>query len=536
MTLTKTIAAMSLILGSSLVMANNCAELSEIKIQNSDIGLATRGAIVDEAVWVADDATSAGETVCRVRGHILPVTHNGYPINFQINLPKQWNKRSIHIGGGGLNGVLIEANRHYTSQPSSEKTPLQQGFVTYGSDSGHQSKINFDGRFFLNDEALRNYGHEQLKKTHDVAEILIDSFYGQLPSYRYFIGGSQGGHEAFDVVQRFPKDYDGVIAGYPAHNVLMLHLSANEYARAMHINDGAGWISPNEAKTFVAKVYTACDGLDGVEDNIISNIAACKTATASFKQLDDNNPVRCADGVDTGDECLSDAQITALIVQDTPYQLDFSVFPDDQGNSVFPKWTPFEGSTFFDANFPNLGAAGARSSLQAAPGLATLRYAVARDLTLDPIEGFEAGKYAGRITDLAGIISANNSNIDEFKAAGGKLIYYHGAVDDFIPVYSSIDYWQKLQNRYSSDELSAFVKFYVIPGMGHVTGTFKARMSTLDALQAWVEEGRVPEELQAIDENPATAGRTRPVCHYPGWPKYQRGDVNLASSFSCVEE
>mgnify|MGYP000085457896 CR=1 FL=1 len=514
-------------------MADDCSDLNTLAVEAGDIGLPTRGAVVDSTSWVNDGSKNAGNDVCRVRGHIKPVTNNGFAIHFQVNLPKKWNEKSLHVGGGGFNGVLIEANKHYTAQPTSELTPLQQGFATYGSDSGHQSKINFDGRFMLNEEALLNFGHQQLKKTHDVAQRIIETFYGRATNYRYFIGGSQGGHEAFDVVQRFPSDYHGVIAGYPAHNEVMLHLSANVYARALLDNDGAGWLNPAKVETFVAEIYSACDSLDGAEDGIISNSAACAERTLPFSGYDESNPVRCANGKDTGNNCLSDAQIRALNIINSPLQLDFSIFPDDEGNTVFPGWTPFVGSTFFDANFPNLGGEGPHQALQAMPGDATLRYAIARDISIEPLKGFDPNKYAGRITDLAGLMSANSSNIDAFQQARGKLIFFHGSVDDFIPVTSSIDYWQRLQKRYPTESLSEFVKFYVIPGMGHVTGPFKARMATFDALQAWVERGQVPATLTAIDENPATKGRTRPVCEFPLWPKYKGGDINQASSFQC---
>ena len=132
-------------------------------------------------------------------------------------------------------------------------------------------------------------------------------------------------------------------------------------------------------------------------------------------------------------------------------------------------------------------------------------------------------------------MSANSVNIDRFRENGGKLLYFHGRVDDFIPVYSSIQYWERLQNRYDEETLGNFVKFYTIPGMGHVTGPFNARVSSLDALEAWVERGVAPGTLIAVDENQGTAGRTRPVCHYPEWPRYNvRGDINDAGSFSCV--
>jgi hypothetical protein len=108
-------------------------------------------------------------------------------------------------------------------------------------------------------------------------------------------------------------------------------------------------------------------------------------------------------------------------------------------------------------------------------------------------------------------------------------------VDDFIPVYSSIQYFERLQKRYRTETLDSFVRFYTVPGMGHVTGVFNARISSLDYLEAWVERGQGPGELVATDANEQTAGRSRPVCRYPQWPRYRgSGDVDEAASFSCV--
>jgi Tannase and feruloyl esterase len=131
-------------------------------------------------------------------------------------------------------------------------------------------------------------------------------------------------------------------------------------------------------------------------------------------------------------------------------------------------------------------------------------------------------------------ISANSVDITRFKDRGGKLIFFHGLADDFISPYSSIQYYTRLKARYDDAALGAFVRFYTIPGMGHVTGVFNARMSTLDALENWVEKGTAPGDLLATDVNKDTAGRTRPVCRYPAWPHYDgKGDLNLAASFSC---
>ncbi len=513
-----------------------CARLRGATIPSASIGLPTSGATIASAELVAAGApdNTNGE-YCKVQGAIHPVTYRAPDINFEVNLPNQWNGKSLQFGGGGFNGTVVTGLGHYAKQPESEATPLARGYVTLGSDSGHRSRGAFDGSFFLFDEALRNFGHEQIKKTHDVAMLLVQARYGRQPRYNYFIGGSQGGHEAFDAVQRYPDDYHGAVAGYPAHNVVMLHLSANRYARALHAHEGASWLSPAEVTAFTRAVYDACDTVDGAADGIIGNAAACRERTAAFKLTSAENPIRCAGGADTGDTCLSDAQLEALNVMDEPYDLGFSIFADDLGSSTFPKWTPFEGSTFVDGGFPNLGAQGPGQALQFAPGDATPKYAIAQDLTLDTLNDFDPRRYAGRIGELAELISANSVNLDRFRARDGKLIFFHGLIDDFIPVGSSIQYYERLEKRYPGAALDEFVRFYTIPGMGHVTGVFNARLATLDALEAWVERGQAPGELVATDANQATAGRSRPVCRYPEWPRYAgSGDLSDARSFRCV--
>src|SRR5690606_2918005 len=125
-----------------------------------------------------------------------------------------------------------------------------------------------------------------------------------------------------------------------------------------------------------------------------------------------------------------------------------------------------------------------------------------------------------RIAELAPVLSANSIELDRYRAKGGKLIYFHGMVDDFITPYSSIAYHERLLGRYGAQALGEFVRFYTIPGMGHQTGVFNARLATLEALENWVENGEAPGELLAVDANQASIGRTRPVCLYPDWPRY----------------
>jgi len=518
--------------------AEACAQLATLHLPATAIGLPTSGASISSAALIAADAEgNANGEYCKVLGAIHPHTYTAPDIHFQVNLPSNWNRKSLQFGGGGLNGTLVTGLGRYAKQPDTEATPLARGYLTLGSDSGHQSAGGFDGNFFLNDEAMDNYGHMQVKKTHDVAMALSEARYGSRPEYNYFIGGSQGGHEGFDAVQRYPEDYDGVIAGYPAHNVLMLHLSALDFTKALMAEDGAAWLNPQKAQLLVDSVYQACDALDAASDGIISNVSACLAATAPFRLLNSDNPLRCPEGSDSADTCLSDAQLGALNHIDSPYTLGFRIFPDDAGSAVFPKWTPFEGSTFRDGQLTILGAEGPQQALQAAPADATNRFAIAQDLSLDVFRDYDPRQHAGRITEVAARISANSTVLDRFQAKGGKLIFFHGLVDDFITPYSSIQYWERLLARYGTETLDNFVRFYTIPGMGHVTGVFNARLDSLSALEAWVERGEAPGELQASDANPATAGRSRPVCRYPAWPRHLgAGDINSASSFACVIE
>ncbi|HHX81539.1 MAG TPA: tannase/feruloyl esterase family alpha/beta hydrolase [Pseudomonadaceae bacterium] len=514
----------------------SCSELAGLRIAASDIGLPTTGATINSAELIAGTAEASGNgDYCKVLGAIHPLDYTAPDINFQVNLPANWNGKSVQFGGGGLNGTLVTGLGPYVKQPAGEATPLARGYLTLGSDSGHRSAGGFDGTFFLNEEALMNFGHMQIKKTHDVAMWLSQRHYGEEPRYNYFMGGSQGGHEGFDAMQRFPDDYDGVVAGYPAHNVVLLHLSALNYARALAADDGAGWMNPQQIAFFTGEVYARCDALDAAEDGIISNVADCLEATSEFRLDSEANPLRCAQGNAAGDACLSSAQIRMLNALDTPFDAGFSIYAHDIGSSSFPKWTPFEGSTFMDGGNSNLGASGPDAALQRAPGVATNGLAIAQDLSLDVMADFDAREHAARIIEVASKLSANSVNLDRFRDKGGKLIFFHGSVDDYIPVYSSIEYYERLLARYGEDEAERFVRFYTIPGMGHVTGVFSARLASLDALEAWVERGEAPGELVAFDANTATAGRTRPVCLYPAWPRYSgAGDMNSADSFDCV--
>jgi feruloyl esterase len=418
----------------------------------------------------------------------------------------------------------------FSNQTPNTDTPLKRGYVTLGSDGGHKGGPGFDGKFGLDDEALANFGKESVKKAHDAAMAVIKKAYGRAPQRVYFIGGSQGGHEALDAASRYPKDYAGVVAHYPAYNVTLLHLGSLNVGRALYANGGVQWINPKKTKLIGDAVYGKCDELDGVKDGIISNVKACDAAF-------DPKALRCTDGADTGDTCLSDAQLKAVAAIVSPYKPGIAV----AGMDTFPKWALLEGARFSAAS--NFGSVpqpsnplSGKEALLYSVGDQTVKYIITRDQSYDPLK-LDPIQWKQRIAASASMMDVTNIPLDAFRARGGKILMTHGTADDFITPHNSIAYYNRQLAHFGQAKLDSFLRFYLIPGFGHGFGTFNAKFDALTALEDWVEHGKAPAGLTAMDGNP-NANRTRPLCEYPKWPKFTGapGTENSAASFTCVAE
>ena len=512
--------------------ATNCAPLKDFSVPASAIGLPTSGAIVQTAVPVAAaDQGNANGDYCKVIGIVKPKNPGSPSLEFQVNLPLNWNRRALQMGGGGYNGALVTGLNPFTLQPANTPTPLKQGFVTLGSDGGHKAAQNFDGSFGMDDEALLNFGKESIKKTHDAAIAVIRKAYGRAPERFYFIGGSQGGHEALDAAARYPQDYDGVVAHYPAYNVTMLHLGSLNVGRALYADGGAGWLSARHTKLLTDAVYAKCDSLDNVKDGIIGNVAQCN-------RVFDAKALRCPDG-NPGESCLSDAQLRSVAMINSEYKPGVTI----AGADTFPKWSLLEGALFADrSNFgdgprPANPVAGQEPLLYRA-GDQTVKFILTRDPKFDPLQ-FDPKKYQSRIVTVASIMDVTDVSLEKFRAKGGKIIMTHGTADDFITPHNSVAYYNKQLAQFGQSRLDSFMRFYMIPGFGHGFGPFNAKFDSLRALQNWVENGQSPGGLIAVDGNTGpNAGRSRPLCEWPKWPKFtgNPGTENSAASFTCVEK
>jgi feruloyl esterase len=530
--------------------ANVCAELNGLEISATSIGLPTTGGLVTTATLVPAAGTGAaaiGE-YCRVLGEIYPVDPTAPKIKFRVDLPTSWNRKAMAFGGGGFDGSIPNTAGNVGFGPTDQLVPLGRGYATFGSDSGHQAGPlgSQDCSFALNDEALRNFTVEAPKKTHDAAVYIIHYYYGQKPKKTYFMGGSTGGREALAAIQRWPRDWDGAIALYPAWNDMGALLQGQRIMRAM-AEPGA---YPNQAKRKV--IYDAamgvCDELDGVADGIISNQRECN-------EIFDPDVVRCEGGEDYDDTCLSDAQIEALNIYNTPARFHFHMASGLQSFPGCNVWGADLGRTYGDSGnyalqpyviFLTLGTVQpVLPATQSMPYLSPfmdqfMKYAVVRDptgtfdtLSIDPEH---PGPYAHRISDLSEELDTS-TNISAFVARGGKLLLAHGLQDVLVSTRASEMYWELLQDRFGPWHVDKFARFYEVPGAGHAFGAaFTPGWDSLTALENWVEKGIAPENQIATD-TAVHAGRTRPLCEYPTWPKYKgSGDPNLASSFTCSHE
>jgi hypothetical protein len=521
---------------------NRCAALAGQRISARHIGLPTGGAEVLSATLVAPVAagpTAAGE-YCKVMVAIHAVSPVAPDIRFQLDLPTQWNKKALMFGGGGYDGTIRDPAGNVPGGLAGSPTPLARGYATFQSDSGHQAGGKYvglfavlDGTFGMNDEALNNFSGDFVKKTKDAALHLIAARYGQAPVKTYFAGGSSGGREALAAIQRWPDEFHGAIALYPAWNAASLNLQFGRISRAF-AEPGA---YPNVAKRKMLHraVMAACDELDGVKDGLISNQAACKFDPAS---------VRCPSGADAGDHCLSDSQINAMNAYGTPIRFAYTLGSKEPG---YPGFNVYAGVD--TAGAPPITSLFALN-IEAPNDQATfdmpfmtqfwdmwVRYFVARDpafksMQLNP----EApGKFERRIAELAALQDVNDAQLARFVNNGGKLLMAHGTADPLVSNRATAEYYARLVDKMGAAKTREFVRYYEIPGFGHVLGAdWTAAWDSLTALENWVERGVAPADQVVMDVNAATKGRTRPLCDYPSWPKYRgQGDVNSAASFVC---
>ncbi len=538
----------------SPIATRTCDQLASAMVSAADIGLPTTGAAVSSAVAMpaGGSGTGAHGPYCLVSGNIRPVDASAPDIQFQLALPNDWNGKVAMFGGGGWNGFIFPlTGAAPLSGSSGYATPLARGYAVFASDSGHQTAAGVSqAAFGSNAEAYRNYIGDALKKTRDVATSLLSSRYGRAPSKAYFLGSSKGGGEAITVAQRWPADWDGIIAAAPGWNFTMVGLHML-HASQVFAAPGA-WLNEAKRTVLYQAALEACDNLDGLRDAVISNVQGCAAtfdpATASLAGV----PLRCVGGTDTGDSCLSDTQLTALRKVSEPTPLSYTLGSGESSLPGYPVYYADNGGGAGDAAqkafvalFGPLGLVppaypfDSSMSVNWQLGDEYTRYVLVGDpaftgaLSLDIPSG---GGYKDRLLALSAL-DANIADLTPFMAKQGKLLLLTGTADRLISPRSTEFLYSRMQSAMGAAKVDSFVRFYQVPGEQHspVSPVFEGAWDKLTALEDWVERGIDPADRLTMADEGGVPGRTRPVCRFPSWPKYKgSGDANSASSFTCA--
>ena len=529
--------------------AATCAALATLTVSKTAIDIPSGDAKMDSATLIAAKSMGIAERGptptariqpatpqhCQVIGRIAPLTADAPPIRFHINLPLEWNGRSVQYGGGGFNGVLITALGLPPASPFDRPSPLAKGYVTYGTDSGHETKQGEPPQAFaLNDEAFVNFAHASYKKVRDVAVAVMAKAYGRGPENLYFVGSSEGGREGLTMAQRYPTDFDGIFSRVPVINWAGLQ---HHGTRAGLATFGEGYLKAAHVKLVHDAVVKTCDAVDGNADNLVSNPVACKTA---FKAA----TLKCAAGANP-DTCLNDAQIKAIETLHSPYKFPFKLangLDDYPGFGVSGEAIPAAGPTggwgawWVGSTAPELPPK-PTNGIAWVYGAGGTRYVFARDPNYD-VTKYKPEDHKKRVLEVSALMDSTNPDLSAFRRHGGKLVILENMADYAQSPYAGIRYFAAVETRMGKSAVRSFARLYTAPGVDHVGSGAPGSVDMLDVLADWVEAGKAPGALTVVEQTVEAAPkvtRSRPLCEWPTWPKYKgTGDATLAASYDCA--
>lgn len=469
------------------------------------------------AVTAAGEVEASGSVPahCKVAG-----TLDG-SIRFELLLPVAWKGRFVMGGGGGFVGSVQNAAQ---SPLLPGGTALERGYATVGTDTGHSGLV-IDASWALDaPQRELDFAHRAVHRTAEVAKVLIRRHYGKDIAYSYFFGCSRGGGQAMMESQRYPGDFDGIVAGAPAYDWPGLGAASLRTQQVMYpVSDdpSAGPVITKELRAWLEQqILEACDGTDGVEDGLLEDPRSC---TFDYRKMPHCENDEAAAG------CVTARQLTALEVIYGGLRVgDRQIYPG----------CPFGGENV--AGGWDRWITGGKDAI--APGIPDLHYAFGTQMYKylifdDPDWDYRAYDFASWEVDTkaaAALLNATSTDLREFAGAGGKLILWHGWSDAGISALSTIQYYDALEDV--DPKARDYSRLFLLPGVLHCAGgPGPDRVDWLGAVASWVEGGNPPDRLQVTKA--ASGGEpelSRPLCPYPQVARYEgSGDPRQASSFRC---
>jgi len=521
--------------GRAVAEAATCEKVAKIALPNATVTAAeivAAGAFRPSnsiTPWAAQEEAlyRSLNAFCRVRVESHPSSDSD--IKIEVWLPLEgWNGKLQGRGNGGFAGEIS-----YFSLA----TALHEGYATAGTDTGHAA-VGTDARWALgHPERVTDFGYRAIHEMTQDAKLVVKQFYGKHPlQHAYFASCSNGGRQALMEAQRYPGDYDGIIAGAPANYWTHLVTSAIWQLQATTL-DPASYIAGEKLPAIAKAVDAACDAQDGVSDGILDDPRKCHfdPAVMLCKEADSK-------------ECLTSAQVTAL-------KKIYAGPADESGKQIYPGLLP--GAEDGKGGW-GLWITGAQpgKSLIAAFGNGFFSNMVFEKPDWNYRDANVGDIVKAADAKLAKTLNATDPNLSAFKAHGGRLILYHGWNDPAISAINTVNYYQSVVDVMGQDGFNAFARVYMVPGMQHCAGgvgpdsfgengpwpTLKDPHQSLQlSLEQWVEKGTAPKEIVATKfSGPLDSGKvemTRPLCVYPKVAKYEStGDRNSAASFVCADD
>jgi feruloyl esterase len=494
-----------------------CESLDDVRLPNTTITAAqtnTAGSFTPPGA----NAITGIPPFCRVTGEIQPTKDSH--ILFELWLPLQnWNGKFAGVGNGGWAG----------RQPfGALAKQVQRGYATASTNTGHQAMPGFDmARFaFGHPEQLIDFAYRAYHETTVKAKQLTQTFYGKAPEHSYFIGCSSGGCEGLMEAQRFPADYDGIVAGAPANN--WTRLMAGDLDAILAVARDSATNLPASALDLLSRAALAsCDAADGVTDGVLEDPRRCAFDPAMLQ---------CSSMQSSSASCLTPPQVEAA------RRVYRGLKDPKTGAQLYPGLAP--GSEPF---WPKRDPAN-----PFAIPIAHYRWLVFADSswdwrTFDFTKPADHQAFLRSESRLAPILNATNPDLRDFRRRGGKLLQYHGWSDPLIAPQNSIDYYQSVVSFFAAGrhrsgarrDVQNFYRLYMVPGMAHCGGGPGPNASDMQtamqtALEKWVEQGTPPEAVVTTHSLNGVVDRSRRLCPYPKVAVYKgESDTNDAANFAC---
>ena len=459
---------------------------------------------------------------CRVAGVIRPSGDSN--IQFEVWMPaSEWNGRLLGIGNGGFAGSI---------DFGALAAAVRNGYAAAATDTGHKGTA-VDAAWALgHPEKIVDFGYRAIHETADKAKAIIAAFYGGRPRHSYFSSCSNGGRQGLMEAQRYPEDYDGIVAGAPAN--FWTHLVTSGVWDALAL-DGNAFIPAAKAPAIEAAALAACDAADGLKDGLISDPPRCRFDPATLL---------CKGG--ETDACLTEPQVAAL-------KKLYAGPRNARGVSTFPGHMP--GGESGSGGWPTwVNGPAPQRSLGYAFGSQFFANMVYVNPAWD-FRTFQVERDTKAADDrMARILNATDPDLSRFRQRGGKLILYHGWSDAAISPVNSAGYYDSVEKKMGAKATGEFVRLFMAPGLQHCTdGPGPNSFGQASAPQGdplhninmavvrWVEEGVAPSQIVATKyrtgSNPASGvARTRPLCPYPQAARYKgSGSIDDAASFTCAK-